>query len=1035
VNLPRLAVERPVTTFMGLLSILVIGGIALARLPLAFLPAVDLPFIGILVPYPNSNPTQVEKEIAKPIEEALATLSGVKSLRSVSTADGAEFHLQFRWGYDLDIVRMQVGETVDRIRPTLPPGTGDLLIFSFNTSDIPVVQARIAAEGVDLSRNYDLLETRVLNRLRRVPGVARVDLNGVAPREIYIDLILDKVKEHRVDVGGLLQRLQGASSNLVLGQVNEKGMRYMARALGAFASVEAIGGLTIDPRGLRLSDIAEIRYEEPPIPFGRHLDGKYAVAFDVYKESTANTVDVVRAVNRVINEDINDDPLLRGIQLFVWQDQGDEITRGISGLQSSGLIGAFLALLVLYAFLRRLDSTLIVSFSIPFSIIATCGVLYFMGKSLNILSMAGLILGVGMLVDNAIVVLESIDRHHRDEPDTKRSALAGAKAVSLAVTSSTLTTVIVFLPLIVGANTELTTWLEEIGVAISISLLISLFSSLTLIPMMAAHLLRPRRSAAPRWLLWLEERYVRALGWTLRRKGWTAVIVLAGLLVGIAPFPLKLVDTAMFAGTVNRRLFLRYDFADFVYKSDAEKLVNQVEKFLDGKRGEYGIESIYSFYGENEAGTVLTLKAKDIGDREIRDLRQTIRKALPPVPGARVFFEDEADQGGTSTYFSVRFFGNDSGQLRGLAEEAERLLATVPGVEDVNTGLTKGRNEIQVVIDREKALRQGLSAQDLSDVFAFTLGGMRLRRFSAGDREVETWLELRMEDRQDLDDLKAVQMMSPGGRPVLLGDIATFQVVRRAQEINRENRKVRASVNATYEGKEWGKTRGEIEKVMNAMPLPAGVSWSWDDRILEQGEEGQQMLINVLLALVLVYLVMASLFESVTQPFAILFSIPFALPGATWLLAATRTPFNLMSQIGLLILIGIVVNNGIVLLDHLNQLRHAGIPREQAILQAGRDRLRAILMTALTTVVGLVPLAAGSSAVGGAYYFPLARTVMGGLISSTVLTLIVLPYINDRVESATGWLRRLWESSRPPRPAAAESGTRAAPLAAPDLRS
>ncbi|MBI4169406.1 MAG: efflux RND transporter permease subunit, partial [Acidobacteria bacterium] len=255
-NLPALAVRRPVTTTMILLSIMVVGGIALARLPLAFLPELDIPFIGIQIPYPNSNPTQVEKYITKPVEEVLATLPGVKKMRSTSTADSAEFNIEFRWGYQLDIVRMLVSEKLDQVKPTLPAGIGEIIIFSFNTSDIPVVQGRIAAEGVDLSRNYSLLESRVKNRIRRVPGVARVDLDGVAPREIFIDLILDKVKEHAVDVGALIQRLQGASSNLVLGQVTQGGLRYTARALGAFESLEAIQGLAINDRGLKLSDIA-----------------------------------------------------------------------------------------------------------------------------------------------------------------------------------------------------------------------------------------------------------------------------------------------------------------------------------------------------------------------------------------------------------------------------------------------------------------------------------------------------------------------------------------------------------------------------------------------------------------------------------------------------------------------------------------------------------------------------------------------------------------------------------------------------------
>ena len=795
--------------------------------------------------------------------------------------------------------------------------------------------------------------------------------------------------------------------------MRDGGLRYTARALGAFESLDEIRNLRIDERGLRLSDIAEVRYEEPPIRYGRHLDRKFAVAVEVYKESTANTVDVVRAVMRVMEEDINDDSLLQGVNLFVWQDLAKEITSSISGLQRAGVMGALLAVFVLYFFLRRLDSTLIVSFSIPFSIIAACGVMYFMGKTLNILSMMGLMLGVGMLVDNAIVVLESIDRRHRDEPDPRRAALHGTYGVMMAVISSTLTTMIVFLPLIVGAKSELTTWLGEIGITISIALACSLFSSLTLIPLMSARFLRRRQTPPNPQIQWLEKRYTGVLSWTLRHKRWTFALLIAGLVIGFLPFPLELVETSQFSGMRQRLLFMRYEFSDFVYKSEAELAVDQVEDYLFANQERFLVKSVYSFYRENEAVTAITLARDDLGDERVKELRKQIRADLPPVPGARIFFHEDADEGGSNTYFAVKFFGQDSSVLRGLAEEAERRIATVEGVEDISMSLKKARDEIQVVIDRDKALKRGLSAQDVSQIFQFTLGGMRLRRFNAGDHEVETWLALRLEDRENLDDLKKLQVGTPEGQPILLSDIASFQIVRRASEIEREDRKVRVSVNATYEGENWDEAQEEIEGLMNAFELPSGYSWSWNDRILEQGEENRQMGINFLLALLLVYLVLASLFESVTQPLAILVSIPFAIPGAAWLLVITGTPFNLMSQIGLLILFGIVVNNGIVLLDHHNRLRQAGLGRDEAILQAGRDRMRAILMTATTTTVGLLPLAFGRSGAGGVYYYPLARTIIGGLISSTILTLLVLPYVNLGVENATAWLRGLWTASSP----------------------
>jgi HAE1 family hydrophobic/amphiphilic exporter-1 len=628
--------------------------------------------------------------------------------------------------------------------------------------------------------------------------------------------------------------------------------------------------------------------------------------------------------------------------------------------------------------------------------------------------MMGLMLGVGMLVDNAIVVLESIDRKHRDEPDAKKASLLGGSEVAMAITASTLTSVIVFLPLVVGQKTNITIMLGEAGFTIAVALIASLVVSLLLIPLLAAWLLRSRSPVEPPSIRWLEDRYVRALGWTFRHKGWTAGIVVGSLVVGFLPFALKLVETSTFSGGVNRRLRLQYEFADFVYKSEAERAVRQVEDFLWAHKEEFLVRDLYSFYGENQAMTVIVLSQEDLADSYLKELRQKVRKAMPPVPGAKVFFDNDSEEGGSTTYFAVRLFGNDVEGLNRWSETVAQRLEAIENVEDVMTSARRGRREIQARLDSDRARRLGLSPGDMADMFGFTLGGMRLARFNAGEREVEINLALSLQDRENLEDLRQLVVTNREGRPVQLAEVADFQVVSRAQSIERENRKIRAQVRATFEGKNFGPTREKIAATMDSLGLPPGITWSFNDRIQEQGEEGKQMMLNYLLALALVYIVMASLFESLAQPFAILFSIPFSLVGATWLLTLTGTPFNLMANMGVLILMGIVVNNGIVLLDRVNHYRRLGQGREEAILLAGRDRLRPILMTALTTVLGLLPLALGKTGMGGwAYYYPLARTVMGGLISSTVLTLIVLPYISYGVESLALWMGRTWRAGAP----------------------
>jgi HAE1 family hydrophobic/amphiphilic exporter-1 len=1014
VSLPRLGVTRPVTGFMVLVSTIVLGALSALRLPLEFYPRLSIPFVAVIVPYPNSNPTQVEKTIARPLEELLATLPDLKRLRSRSGADECELEMEFDWGLSLDVVRMLVREKVDQVRASLPDGIGDIELHSFSTSDIPVIQARVSAAGVDLSQNYDLLEKRIADRIRRVPGVARVSMGGVEPREIYVDLRIDKIKAHAVDVGQLVTRLREANASLALGRVEDRERSYAARALGTFASLEEVAGLVVDEKGLRLGDLAEIRYEEPPVAYGRHLNRERAIALDVFKESTANTVATVDAVNALIQGEISSDPLLRGISLFVWQDQAREIRSGIEGLSTSGLIGGGLAILVLFFFLRRWDSTLIVSLSIPISLLATTAVMYFAGRNLNVLSMMGLMLGVGMLVDNAIVVLESIDRRHREEPDTRRAALFGASEVALAITASTLTSVIVFLPLVVGGKDDVTVFLGEAGFTISIALLCSLLVSLLMIPLLASWLLKRKETLDPPAVVWLEERYARVLAWTFRHKGWTFGLLALSLVVGLLPFALKLVETSTFSGGINRRIFLSYDFADFTYKSEAERAVSHVEDFLWSRRDEFLVQDLYSFYGEGEASTVIVLSQEDLPDDDLKALRKKVRTALPPIPGAKVYFREEAEEGGSVTYFAVKLYGNDVDALNRWAELVARKLEAVEGVEDVNSSVKNARREIQARLDPERARRLGLAPQDMADVFSFTLGGLRLPRFNAGEREVEMNLSLALEDRQNLEDLRQLVVRSAEGRPVTLGDVASFEVVPRGQTIERENRKILAQVRASFDGKSFGRTREKIAEMMNGLGLPPGMTWSFNQRLEEQSEQGKTMAMNFLLALLLVYVLMASLFESATQPLAIILAIPFSLVGASWFLTLTGTPFNLMANMGVLILMGIVVNNGIVLLDRVNQYRRAGSDREEAILRAGRDRLRPILMTALTTVLGLLPLALGRSGVGGwAYYYPLARTVMGGLISSTVLTLVVLPYVNYGVENMALWARRVWSGSTP----------------------
>lgn len=1012
-NLSALSIRHPVTLTMVLVSLMVLGAVSTAKIKLGYLPERDFPQMTVWVPYPNSSPDVTEREIARPLEAELSTLEGLKRVTSTSRPDGVEVKLEFGWNENLDRTSVDVNEKIDQCRPDLPDDIRKIWVFKFNTSDIPVVRARISSKGRDLSECYDLIQKRIVNRIQRIPGVARVDLGGVEAKQVMIDLELDKLKAHRVDLGALLRRLQGENINLSAGKVRETGRNVPLRVIGEIPDLETLRELTINARGLRLGDIADIDYRKPEIHYGRHLDGTYAVALEVLKDSTANTVEVASAAMDLIQGEIAEDPRLAGINLFAWEDQAEEIRNGIFGLLKTGAWGGFFAVGVIFFFLRRLRTTLIVSFAIPFSLVTACTFLFFLGKDLNLLVMTGLMLGVGMLVDNAVVMFESIFRHREKGLDGDEASLAGSREVSTAVVMATLTTVIVFLPLMVGADSELIIWLREVGVSISITIVCSLFVSLTLIPLAAARLLKKKARNPSPLILALQDRYVKVLAWTLGHR-WITFFIVILLLSSIAiPFKQGL-EMSMFGGNENKRLWLVCEITDTMSLEQVEEIVTKVEGEIEALRDAYDIESVYSYFTETQVFIGIGLERDDVNDGEAKTIRAAIRDQLPEIPGAKVFFWEDSDMGGAQTYFAIRLYGEDRDVLRSLTKIVEEKLLSLEELEDVRRAEESWREEVLVEMDRTQAKKLGITPYDLAEVLEMALGGRRLRQYRTAEGEVDMIVSLRKEDRKDIEDLKNLMIVGSGegaGGAVPLGTLCDFNRAKKESDFKREDRRNVLSVRATFEGKQFGKMRERIASIMDGLDLQTGYTWSFDQRIVAKGKEKSQMIENYILAVVLIYIVMASLFESLLHPFAIIFSIPFAMVGVAWTLFATDTTFNLMAQVGLLILFGIVVNNGIVLIDHVKNIRKAGASRREAILVGGRERLRPIVMTAATTILGLTPMAFGKTSVFGGYYNPLARTVIGGLLASTALTLLVLPMLYTFLDDMAAWLRRLWRAS------------------------
>jgi len=1031
-NLPQFAIRRPVTVLVFTAALLLLGGISMTRLKLDFLPHIDFPFVGVMVPFPNGSPSQIERDITRPIEEVMSTLGNIKEISSQSEDDGCFVGIEFAFGRNLDVLRMEVKERMEKIVPELPDGAEQYTIFTFNSSDIPILVGRISSRGTDLAGSYDLLQRRVINPLSRVEGVGQVTVDGIAQKEVTIYLELDKLIEHSIDISNLFRLLDSNNIDLSLGQVRDGQQKLSVRALGQFRTVDDLRSLQLSSAGITLEDVSDIVYREPPPTYYRRINGETAIAFEIQKASGANIVEVSKRVNQTLDE-IRQDPALAGVDVVLFFDQADQITNSLRGLLQSGLIGSLFAIGILLFFLRRMTTTLIVSVAIPISVIGTCVFLFLGGKSLNVLTMMGLMLAVGMLVDNAIVVLEAIHRRQERGEDARPASESGAREVAVAVTASTLTSIIVFAPIILTKGSELVIWLSEVGMTISITLLFSLLICLTLVPLLAARLRKRESKGEYRVIEWVREHYLRLLSWTAirhpRRTGLIFVPLVIALTVLVAKATGFGPDESGDSGFKQDNLYLRLEFTDNANVTRVREYIDKVEPFLLSKADSLGIESLYTFYRSNYAAMGLFFEQTDVSEDEIQDLRLWLRENMPVHAGLEYDFgRDDRDSGRGAKTLTVTLFGEDSELLQDLSKEVVRRLELLPNLDDLRTDADDGGDEVQVRLDPVLAGKFGVRSNDVAQLLGLTFRGVGLKKIQGNDREIEMGIILEPSDRRSIENLREMPVTFENGRPIRLGQVADFEFDKGPREIRREQQKTALTVRGSYEGEEFDDVLDQARLIMNSFDLPPGYDWSFGRELRQSQEQQNQLAGNVLLALFCVYLIMAALFESFLHPLVIMICIPFAILGVVWTMMLTGTTFNLFAMIGIVILIGIVVNNGIVLLDHVNQLRRRGRSRDEAIMEGCRDRFRPIIMTAATTILGLAPLAFGSAHVAGAYYYPLARAVMGGLAASTVLTLVLLPTFYGLAETTTAAAARTfrWGMRGGPapwrKPAAKEAG-------------
>jgi len=1002
------SLRRPVMTLMIFLSFVVIGLISSRLLPLEFFPELDAPYVSINIPYPGSTPEEVEREITRPVEEILATISDVKRMDSNSSENSANIFLEFGWGIDTDVKAIETKERIESIRSQLPLDVERISIQKFNTSDMPILIMRISSKR-DLSNSYDMLNRLLKRRIERIRGVSKVEMYGVEKKQILIQLVAGRIIAHQIDLNHLSQVLRNSNFMVTAGRITDANRRFTVRPMGEISTVDEINNLIVGDNGLKLRDIAHVSHEMPELEYGRHLNQTYAVGLNVFKESGANIVDVGSRVKGTIAE-ISKDPRMEGISLYLMDDMSDGIVSSLNELLKAGLLGAALAIIVLFLFLRQWSTTFIVVLAVPFSLLVTLAFMYFMNLSLNILSMLGLLLAVGMLVDNAVVVTENIYRYQKLNPSKKNTTISAVKEVALAITAGTSTTAIVFLPNIISSKNEIAIYLKHVALSFCVALGASLILAQTVVPLLASRIKSSPLNKKKRWIDRLISRYKRILSWLLKHRKTSAGILFLTLF-SIA-IPMKFVKSDMFPPQEDRRLYLYYNINDSYTVERVEEAVDKVEDYLFANKEKFEIESVYSFYQNNYGLSTINLKKGREAKKSQKKISEEITNGLPELTAGKPSFERRRS-GGSTDDLNIYLVGSSTEQLINLSHEVAWTLGQIPGFKDVRSRASVGNKEVIVVVNRERAKKYGFSPQEVASNIAVAMRGVNLRRMHDEEGEIEVKVEFQKEDKRNLEQLQNISLFGENNNPVKLSTLADFTVRQGPPNIHRENRITSLGIAIDLKDLTVNEAKGKISKVLGQYDFPPGVSWNYGRSFDFEGEAVKTMLINTLLALALIYFVMASLFESLVFPGAIWSSIIFAVVGVWWFFLITGTTFSLMAWIGVLILIGVVVNNGIVLIDHINQLRAQGLSRYEAIVQAGGNRIRPILMTAGTTILSLVPLCFTTIAIGGngPPYFPMARAIVGGLAFSTMVTLIILPEIYLLLDDLRQWSRRVLSSA------------------------
>ena len=1024
-SLVESAVRRPLTVILVVIAVTIFGFISVQQLPLLFLPNIESPSLRVTVPYSNSSPDIVVNEVSVLIEGAIGGMDGLESIRSTSSSTRSTIYASFLIGTEMDLTIAEARNRIDRIRSELPKGIGRIRISNFSTADIPIIQLAVASDGTrkELQR---VTENVVIPTLLRLDGVADVEVRGLRTEKIFVTLSSAAMSAYALSFDDVIASLRDNNVDTAGGYIEDGSRRYFIRVLGTYQSLEKIENIKVSgvdegAATIKIKDIGRVEISTGNVQNIRQLNLNEAVTIRVFKNSTANVVKVARAARQQMKYLEKANP---GLTTFVFFDQSAEIMTSLINLRNSGIVGAGLAIIVLYIFLLRLRATFLIAVSIPVSVVATFTVVFLIRRiggvdfTLNIISLSGLMLAVGMLVDNSVVVLENIHRHRELGLSSNDAAVKGTKEVSTPVIAATLTSVIVFIPVLFTSATPFGRYIADFAATIVAAMVASLLVSLSLIPVLSSKfLIYQGVKRKNKLFIILTSLYLSLLRWTLKNRLLTLLIMLAVLGGGI--YLLTKIEREFLPQTPARRISVQVEAENGVGLIEIQRVVNDFQrKLLDNKK-ELEINSVSANLSTRGGSITIYFLDDDTVEKTIVKLTGEIRQILPDEAGFNFSVGRRYGRGGSGGLgVSVDLMGPDTEILSLFADDIRLQLSQIPGVEDVETTLTSGDEQLHVLLNRDRSSLLQLSALDIGSALFANLSESSAGKFSVSGRQ-EIPIILRMEEKSQVDvGSLGTFSVAQNSKEALLGTVAQFKQQKGPADIRRQAGSDIVSVSANSDRSGVVGLQSQIKELLNRQKLPPGYSAKIGENFRRFRESEKTSFFALLLASLFIYLVMAALFESFLHPITILMSLPFSIIGVAILFWATGNTLNTSSWLGVMVLFGVVVNNGIILVDHINRMRLKGASRDEAILLSGRDRLRPILITAITTILGLLPLVApllapawfGPVEGRAGLWGPIALSLIGGLTTSTFMTLVVMPTIYSLIDDLSHLTGRLWRA-------------------------